>query len=78
MLYNNRSIFFFRCLWGYVSQTNYGPQYNYRSQAQNCGSDGWVSDWNTGSIGSGSAHGHGAVVTSDILAYVQLMAVKKD
>ena len=65
-------------LWGHVSQTNYGPQYNYRSQSQQCGSDGWVGDWNTGSIGSGSAHGHGAVVTSDVLAYIQLMAVKKD
>jgi len=63
--------------WGYVSDYNYGPQYNYRSQSQTCGSDGWVAHANN-AIGDGGSHGHGAVVTSDILAYIQLMAVKRD
>jgi len=63
--------------WGQNSQTNYGPQYNYRSQGQACGSDGWVSNNNT-LLGDGGSHGHGAVVTSDVLAYIQLMAVKRN
>ena len=72
---------------GYVSQTNYGPQRDYRQvPVRTCGADGAVSptsgDHTTwggkGLTGSGSAHGHGAVVTSDFLAYIQLMSIKKN
>ena len=74
--------------WGYASQTNYGSQLSFTKRPnRSCGSDGWVSS--TGSpgpygatnsvgpnVGSGNAHGHGTVDTSDCCAYIQLMAVK--
>ena len=72
---------------GYVSQTNYGPQYDFRQiPVQNCGSDGAVSTssganttWGVPTnTGSGSAHGHGSVATSDFLSYIQLMSIKKN
>ena len=71
---------------GYVSQTNYGPQYDFRQiPVRTCGSNGGVStttgdntNWGSGAdTGSGDAHGHGTVATSDFLAYVQLMSIKK-
>ena len=72
---------------GYVSQTNYGPQYDFRQiPVRTCGSDGGVSTtsgdnttWGSGAnTGSGSAHGHGSVATSDFLSYIQLMSIKKN
>lgn len=72
---------------GYVSQTNYGPQRDYRQvPVRTCGGDGAVSTtsgdnatWGSkGLTGSGSAHGHGTVATSDFLAYIQLMSIKKN
>ena len=71
--------------WGYASQTNYGSQLSFTKRPQRtCGSDGWVSPSSSpygstngiGPTGSGSAHGHGTVDTSDCCAYIQLMSVK--
>ena len=70
---------------GYVSQTNYGPQYDFRQiPVRTCGSDGAVDSggsnegWGSGAnTGDGDAHGHGSVATSDFLAYIQLMSIKK-